>query len=173
MSQARTWLLLAASSGGLAPRCDRPPLPQPPREPPPRAATPYAAGGAALVGPGCPPARVSLYPPRRLVAWGDPSQDSARHRKKIDIYTHTHTHTHIYIYIYIYIYIFLLISDWSCKGAGPAAARVFASQKKFMLQGKLFSFDCTDECTFLRHIERCAVRLHFRRFWLSSWRRGR
>ena len=89
MSQARTWPLLAASSGGLAQRCDCPPLPQPPQEPPPRAATPNAAGGAALVGPGCPPARVSLYPPRRLVAGGDPSQISARHRK--------------YIYIYIYI----------------------------------------------------------------------
>ena len=82
MSQARTWPLLAASSGGLAQRCDRPPLPQPPQEPPPQAATPNAAGGAALVGPGCPPARVSLYPPRRLVAGGDPSQISARHRKK-------------------------------------------------------------------------------------------
>ena len=62
MSQARTWPLSAASSGRLAPRCDRPPLPQPPQGPLPRAATPYAAGGAALVGPGCPPARVSLYP---------------------------------------------------------------------------------------------------------------
>ena len=62
MSQARTWPLSAASSGRLAPRCDRPPLPQPPQEPLPRAATSYAAGGAALVGPGCPPARVSLYP---------------------------------------------------------------------------------------------------------------
>ena len=70
MSQARTWPLSAASSGRLAPRCDCPPLPQPPQEPLPRAATPYAAGGAALVGPGCPPARVSLYPPRRLVAGG-------------------------------------------------------------------------------------------------------
>ena len=78
MSQARTWPLLAASSGGLAPRCDRPPLPQPPQEPPPRAATPNAAGGAALVGPGCPPASVSLYPPRRLVAGGDPSQISKK-----------------------------------------------------------------------------------------------
>ena len=94
MSQPRTWPLSAASSGWLAPRCDRPPLPQPPQEPPPRAATPYAAAGAALVGPGCPPARVSLYPPRRLVTGGDPSQISARHRKKIDIY--------IYVYIYIY-----------------------------------------------------------------------
>ena len=92
MSQARTWPLSVASSGRPAPRCDRPPLPQPPQEPLPRAATSYAAGGAALVGPGCPPARVSLYPPRRLVAGGDPSQISARHRKKI------------YIYIYIYIY---------------------------------------------------------------------
>ena len=82
MSQARTWPLSAASSGRLAPRCDRPPLPQPPQEPLPRAATPYAAGGAALVGPGCPPASLSLYPPRRLVAGGDPSQISARHRKK-------------------------------------------------------------------------------------------
>ena len=79
MSQARTWPLSAASSGRPAPRCDRPPLPQPPQEPLPRAATSYAAGG-----PGCPPARVSLYPPRRLVAGGDPSQISARHRKKID-----------------------------------------------------------------------------------------
>ena len=77
MSQARTWPLSAASSGWLAPRCGRPPLPQPPQEPPPRAATPNAAGGAALVGPGCPPARVSLYPPRRLVAGGDPSQNPA------------------------------------------------------------------------------------------------
>ena len=84
MSQARTWPLSAASSGRLAPRCDRPPLPQPPQEPLPRAATSYATGGAALVGPGCPPARVSLYPPRRLVAGGDPSQISARHRKKIE-----------------------------------------------------------------------------------------
>ena len=82
MSQARTWPLLAASSGGLAPRCDRPPLPQPPQEPPPRAATPNAAGGAALVGPGCPPARVSLYSPRRLVAGGDPSKVSVRDKKK-------------------------------------------------------------------------------------------
>ena len=79
MSQARTWPLSAASSGWLAPRCGRPPLPEPPQEPLPRAATPNAAGGAALVGPGCPPARVSLYPPRRLVAAGDPSQKSARH----------------------------------------------------------------------------------------------
>ena len=67
----------AGEAGGPSPY-DRPPLPQPPQEPPPRAATPYAAGGAALVGPGCPPARVSLYPPRRLVAGGDPSQISAR-----------------------------------------------------------------------------------------------
>ena len=92
MSQARTWPLSSAPSGWLAPRCGCPPLPQPPLVPPPRAATPNAAGGAALVGPGCPPARVSLYPPRRLVAGGDPSQKCARHRKKIDIY--------IYIYIY-------------------------------------------------------------------------
>ena len=77
MSQARTCPLSAASSGWLAPRCGRPPLPQPPQEPPPRAATPNAAGGAALVGPGCPPAKVSLYPPRRLVAGGDPSQNRA------------------------------------------------------------------------------------------------
>ena len=61
MSQARTWPLSAASSGWLAPRCGRPPLPQPPQEPPPRAATPNVAGGAALVGPGCPPARVSPH----------------------------------------------------------------------------------------------------------------
>ena len=72
MSQARTLPLSAASSSRLAPRCDRPPLPQ----------RPYAAGGAPLVGPGCPPARVSLYPPRRVVAGGDPSQISSRHRKK-------------------------------------------------------------------------------------------
>ena len=85
MSQARTWPLSAASSGWLAPRCGRPPLPQPPQEPPPRAATPNATGGKALVGPGCPPARVSLYPPRRLGAGGDSSQKSARHRKKKDI----------------------------------------------------------------------------------------
>ena len=87
MSQARTWPLSAASSGWLAPRCGRPPLPQPPQEPPPRAGTPNAAGGAALVGPGCPPVWVSLYPPRHLVAGGDPSQKSARHRKKKDIHT--------------------------------------------------------------------------------------
>ena len=84
MSQARTWPLSAASSGWLTPRCGCPPLPQPPQEPPPRAATPNAAGGAALVGPGCPPATVLLYPPRRLVAGGDPSQISARHQKKMD-----------------------------------------------------------------------------------------
>ena len=71
--QACTWLLPLVSSVRFAPRCGYPPLPQPPQEPPPRAATPNAAGGAALAGPGCPPARVSLYPPRRLVAWGDPS----------------------------------------------------------------------------------------------------
>ena len=59
MSQARTWPLSAASSCWLAPRCDRLLLPQPPQEPLPRAATSYVAGGAALVGPGCPPARVS------------------------------------------------------------------------------------------------------------------
>ena len=70
--------------------------------------------------------------------------------------------------------VFLLFSDWSsCPGAGPAAARVCAMQKRFMLQGRIFSFDCTDECAFLRRIERYAVRLHFRRFWLSSWQRGR
>ena len=104
MSQARTWPLSAALSGRLAPRCDRPLLPQPPQEPLPRAATPYAAGGAALVGPGCPPARVSLYPPRRLVAGGDPSQISARHRKKIEIY----------IYIYIYIYVCMYVCMYMC-----------------------------------------------------------
>ena len=80
----QVFLAYAASAGWLAPSCGRPPLPQPPQEPPPRAASPNAAGGAALVGPGCPPARVSLYPPRRLVAGGDPSEESARHRKKID-----------------------------------------------------------------------------------------
>ena len=83
MSQARTWPLLAVSSGWLAPRCGRPPLPKPPQELPPRAATQNAAGGAVLVGPGCPPARVSLYPPRGLVAGGDPSHKSARNGKKI------------------------------------------------------------------------------------------
>ena len=60
MSQARTWPLSSAPSGWLAPRCSLPPLPQPPQVPPPRAATPNAAGGAALAGPGCPLARVSL-----------------------------------------------------------------------------------------------------------------
>ena len=110
MSQAHTWPLLAASSGGLAQRCDRPPLPQPPQEPPPRASTPNAAGGAALIGPGCPPARVSLYPPRRLVAGGDPSQISARHRKKIDIYIYiVYIYIYIYIHTYIYIYIYIYI----------------------------------------------------------------
>ena len=67
-----------------ASRCGCPPLPQPPQEPPPRVAVPNAAGGAALAGPGCPPARVSLYPPRRLVAGGDPSKVPVRDRKKID-----------------------------------------------------------------------------------------
>ena len=109
MSQARTWPLSAASSGWLAPRCGRPPLPQPPQEPPPRAASPNAAGCAALVGPGCPPARVSLHPPRRLVAGGDPSQISARHRKKIDIYIYISIYIYIYIYIYTYIYIHIYI----------------------------------------------------------------
>ena len=75
-----------------------PPLPQLPQEPPPRVAVANAAGGAALEGPGCPPARVSLYPPRRLVAGGDPSQKPARKRKKID------GSCIIYIYVYIYIY---------------------------------------------------------------------
>ena len=82
--QARTWPPSSAPSGWLAPRCGRPALPQPSQEPPLRAAAPNAAGGAALVGPGCPPARVSLYPPRRLVAGGDPSQNPVRNRKKID-----------------------------------------------------------------------------------------
>ena len=108
MPQARTWPLSAASSGRLAPRCDRPLLPQPPQEPLPRAATSYVTGGAALVGPGCPPARVSLYPPRRLVAGGDPSQISARDRKKIDIgHIGDIENIHIYIYTYIYIYIYI------------------------------------------------------------------
>ena len=63
--------------------------------------------------------------------------------------------------------LFLLFPDWSssCKGAGLAAVRVCASQKKLMLQGRIFSSDYTDRCAFLRHIERCAVQLHFRRFW--------
>ena len=42
----------------------------------PRGARPWQASAA-------PPARVSLYPPRRLVAGGDPSQKLARHRKKL------------------------------------------------------------------------------------------
>ena len=63
----------------VAPRCGRmPPPPRPPHEPLPRVAVPNATGGAALAGPGCPPARVSLYPPRRSVAGGDPSQKPAR-----------------------------------------------------------------------------------------------
>ena len=61
-----------------ASRCGCPPLPQPPQEPLLRVAVPNAAGGAALAGPGSPPARVSLYPPRRLVAGGDPSKVPVR-----------------------------------------------------------------------------------------------
>ena len=76
-------------------RCGCALLPQPPQEPLLRVAMSNAAGDAALAGPGCPPARVSLYPPRRLVARGDPSQKPARNRNKKDIYT--------YIHIYIYI----------------------------------------------------------------------
>ena len=49
-----------------------------------RVAVPNAARGAALAGPGCPPARVSLYPPRRLVSGGDPSKVPVRDRKKMD-----------------------------------------------------------------------------------------
>ena len=109
MSHARTWPLSSVPSGWLAPRCGRPPLPQPPLEPPPRASTPNAAGGAALVGPGCPPARVSLYPPRRLVAGGDPSHKSARDRKKIDI-EKIYIYIYIYIYYIIYIYIYIYIT---------------------------------------------------------------
>ena len=145
MSRARTWPLSAASSGWLTPRCGRPPLPQPPQELPPRAATPNAAGGAALVGPGCPPARVSLYPPRRLVAGGDPSQISARHRKKKDtqkyifiyiyiciyiykyiyiyIYIYTCIYIYIYIYIHIYIYIYIYIYIDAVAGASPQRDR--------------------------------------------------
>ena len=65
-------------------RCGCPLMPQPPQEPLLRVAVPYAAGGAALAGPGCPLAKVSLYPPRRLVAGGGPSQKPERNRKKID-----------------------------------------------------------------------------------------
>ena len=97
MLQARTWLLSFVSSVQLAPRCGCPPLPQPPQAPLLRAATPNAAGGTALAGPGCPRARVSLYP---RGAWSPGGihhknlQESKRNR-------HIYIHTHIYIYTYI------------------------------------------------------------------------
>ena len=49
-------------------------------------AGPNVAGGAALAGPGCPQATVSLYPLRRLVAGGDPSKVPAKSKKNRYIY---------------------------------------------------------------------------------------
>ena len=68
----------------------------------------------------------------------------------------------------------LLFSDWSsCPGAGLAAARVCASQKRIYATRLHFFFHYRDVCAFLRRIDRCAVRLHRRRFWLFSWPSGR
>ena len=111
MSQARTWPLSAASSGRLAPRCDRPPLPQPPQEPLSRAATSYAAGGAALVGPWLPPGQGFAVPPAAPGRRGGSITNICKTWKtnstaRYKIFT-THIYIHIYIYMYIYIYIYI------------------------------------------------------------------
>ena len=94
--QVSTWPLPSASDYMRGRLCDIT------RRLPATATTPAGAavagchskcrGGAALTGPGCPPARVSLYPPRRLVAGGDPSQYPARVEKKWTLRKHPHAH---------------------------------------------------------------------------------
>ena len=46
---------------------------------------------------------------------------------------------------------------------GPGGGARVRNAENIYATSEDFSFDCTDECAFLRRIERCAVPLHFRR----------